>query len=306
VPGVITYKKSKRKIMAQDDEQDGTSSSAHRNKIPFRLLAPQAFVSFMDSLSYMVTAPSLIFYVTSQGGSYEAYGIIMSIFSFSSFCFKPVLGYWCDKAGGKFRAPYLSTLAISSIGGLVYFCASLFPPGYVAIGMILAGRFLGGMGAANQTLGFTYVAQVVDRKIMTEASAILSLTRIVGLAIAPALNIFLDMIDATIYIGSYPLTLTPLNSVGLFLFFGNLSSLAFIYYTLDEPPPMKKQASSSSNENDDEVVDEGSSKFWESVFCIEILVLLFAVFTMNASWCCYCCCCLGKMNFDVTSPPSQN
>jgi MFS family permease len=208
----------------------------------------------------------------------------MSIFSFSSFCFKPVLGYWCDKSGGKFRAPYLSTLAISSLGGLVYFGASLCSPGFVAIGMILTGRFLGGMGAANQTLGFTYVAQVIDRRIMTQASAMLSMTRIAGLAIAPALNIFLDMIDTTIYIGSFSLQLTPLNSVGLFLFLGNLSSLAFIYYTLEEPPPMKKQDnSSSSNENDDEIVDEGNPKFWKSVFCIEILVSLFAVFTMNAS-----------------------
>lgn len=260
--------------MAQDEESP---------QIPFRLLAPQAFVSFMASLSYMVTAPSLIFYVTGQGGSYEAYGVIMSIFSFSSFCFNPILGYWCDKSGGKFRAPYLSTLAISSLGGLVYFAASLVPPGYFAIGMILAGRFLGGMGAANQTLGFTYVAHVIDRKILTQASALLSVTRIAGMAIAPALNIFLGMINTTIYIGSYPLELTPFNSVGLFLFFGNVCTFAMIYYGLEEPRPMKKQA--SKHEGDKEKVDEGNPKFWESVFCIEILVPLLAVFSMNVSRC---------------------
>ena len=64
--------------------------------IPYRLLAPLALVGLTDAISYMVTAPSIVFYVLANVGSYEAYGIILSSYSFSAFLFKPILGYWCD------------------------------------------------------------------------------------------------------------------------------------------------------------------------------------------------------------------
>ena len=45
--------------------------------VPYRLLLPQAFVGLVDSISFMIIAPSLVFYVLQQGGTKEQYGIIL-------------------------------------------------------------------------------------------------------------------------------------------------------------------------------------------------------------------------------------
>ena len=52
-------------------------------------------------------------------------GIIMSVFSFSSFCFKPVVGYWSDKEG--FRIPYFVSITLAILGGFLYVLASALP-----------------------------------------------------------------------------------------------------------------------------------------------------------------------------------
>lgn len=121
-------------------------------EIPLRLLAPLAITGLMDSISYMVTAPSIVFYVLANGGSYESYGIILSSFSFSAFLFKPILGYWCDRSK-KYRLPYIVSLSVASLGGLTYFLASYFDDSRTALALILLGRLLGGVGQANSTLG---------------------------------------------------------------------------------------------------------------------------------------------------------
>jgi hypothetical protein len=45
--------------------------------VPYRLLLPQALVGLVDSISFMIIAPSLVFYVLQQGGTKEQYGIIL-------------------------------------------------------------------------------------------------------------------------------------------------------------------------------------------------------------------------------------
>ena len=123
-----------------------------------------AVIGLVDSISYMAVAPSLIFYVFQVGGTKEQYGLMMSAFSFASFCGKPIYGLWVDKSGNKFRVPYFASFAIAILGALLYFVANAFvanPP--VALGLILIGRLLSGIGAANQTLGYAYIASVVPQ-----------------------------------------------------------------------------------------------------------------------------------------------
>ena len=150
----------------------------------YRLLVPQCLVGLVDAISFMVVAPSIIFYVLAMGGSKEQYGLILSIFSFASFSFKPILGYWCDQSS-CFRAPYLSSIAVAALGGGIYFLASAFSSS-VALPLLAFSRFLGGMGAANSTLGFTYVAQLVPRKQMTKANAALARSSSTAAASCPA------------------------------------------------------------------------------------------------------------------------
>ena len=139
--------------------------------------------------------------VLANGGSYEMYGIILSSYSFSAFLFKPVLGYWCDKYK-CFRTPYIVSISVAALGGLVYFMASSFDSPNISMALILLGRLMGGVGQANSTLGFTYIAQVVDKAYLTQASALLSMVRVLGMVAAPGFNVFLKNIDTTISVGS--------------------------------------------------------------------------------------------------------
>lgn len=168
------------------------------------LLFPQALVGFIDAVSLMIVLPSLIFYVQRAGGTKEQYGVVCSAFALASFAFKPVLGYWSDAAGNKFRAPYLTSMAVAAAGGLLYFLSSLFE-GRSAMGLLLVGRLLGGCGAANNSLGYTYIARVVPQDEMTRASSILSMVRIFGMSVAPGFNALLSKVNLNLAVGPWHL-----------------------------------------------------------------------------------------------------
>ena len=160
-----------------------TSSGAPSEKTTaeyYWLLLPQALTGLVDSISFMVVSPSVIFYVRALGGTKEQYGVILSAFSFASFLCKPCLGYWCDRSGYKFRAPYLASLIAAMLGGILYFAASGASSPHVAIATVFLGRLLGGVGAANSTLGFTYIAQMIPHDKMTKFSTVLSMMRVLG------------------------------------------------------------------------------------------------------------------------------
>lgn len=148
----------------------------------------------------MAVAPSLIFYVNEVGGTKEQYGIIMSAFSFASFCFKPIYGQWVDSSGNKYRIPYSVSFTAAMVGNLIYFAAILLPHQQgtaAAVYGLLVGRFLAGVGAANNTLGYSYTATVLPPDRQTTINVLLSMTRILGMALGPFVNLFLGEIDTT-------------------------------------------------------------------------------------------------------------
>lgn len=227
-------------------------------------------------VSHMVVAPSIIFYVLENGGTKEQYGIILSAFSFASFCGKPFLGYWSDKRG--FRLPYLSTLSLAAVGGFLYLVAASYNERNAVL-LILASRLLGGIGAASGTLGFAYLAKVVPHEEQTQVNSLLSMMRIIGLASGPGINVFLARIDTT----WFALHIGPLNSVGLILMGSNILAMSVIYFLLDEP------GMDNSVQLSDLSVTSDSDKigFWKSVrslIRVEILVPMFAIFSFNAAF----------------------
>mmetsp|Transcript_18492 Transcript_18492/g.23812 ORF Transcript_18492/g.23812 Transcript_18492/m.23812 type:complete len:567 (+) Transcript_18492:189-1889(+) len=269
--------------------------------IDYRLLTPQILIGLVDAMSYMVVSPSIVFYILESGGTYEQYGIILSVFSFASFVFKPVLGYWCDASGGTYRKPYLTSIAIAIVGGMLYFCASIFVTTETtegestassdgmttAIVLIFLGRLLGGMGAANQTLGFAYIAQVIDKENLTKASAVLSMVRVFGMVVAPGLNVFLNNVDTEIHLGGTTVKLTPLNSVGLLLVGGNLLGFLAIYFLLEEPPTKiakPQQRSSVIEKGDDNDKSNSISNMVSALASLDIFIPLLSVFTLNANF----------------------
>jgi len=210
--------------------------------VDYSLLYPQAVVGFVDAISLMIVLPSLVFYVRQAGGTQAQYGIICSSFAFASFTFKPILGYWSDRTGNRFRTPYLTSIAIATTGAFLYFSASLFSPSNTAVTMILVGRLLGGCGAANNSLGYTYITQVIEQRHMTRAGAMLSMVRVFGMTIAPGFNALLSKIRFEIpnpftfrEDGGTLFEIDHLNVVGLVLVLGNLLGFVTIMYGLKEP-----------------------------------------------------------------------
>jgi len=237
----------------------------------YLLLLPQAVVGLVDAISFMVVGPSVVFYVYSIGGTKEDYGIVLAAFSFASFLFKPVYGQWCDSLGYKFRAPYMASLSAACMGGLVYFGASLLT-GRLAVYALIASRFLGGMGGANSTLSFTYVAQVIPHEKMTEFTTLFSMMRILGMTLAPFVNVLLKDVNATMY----GFALTPLNTVGLFLAASNALSLVIAYWKLEEPPESTKPGPSP--------VGTTKKEIWQTSWTLAIILPIINIFWMNANF----------------------
>ena len=245
-----------------------------------RFLFTLALVSTVDSISYMIVTPSLVFYVLECGGTQEQYGLILSIFSFASFCGKPILGYWVDAAGNKYRAPYMTSISLAAFGAFLYFVASAFRSPFIAVGLIFCGRFFGGFGAANQALGFAYLASAVPPEKQTVTSSLLSSVRIIGMAAGPGFNVLLARVNRTFSIANYTFHLTRLNSVGLFLMAGNLLTLLLVYVLLEEPPEREKRHKPvpTSHRREDKL------KHLKAFCCIEILLPVYTLFATNTSF----------------------
>ena len=265
-------------------------------------LVALALIQLVDSISYMVVAPSIVFYVLQVGGTMDQYGLILSTFSFASFIGKPILGMWLDARGNKFRIPYIVSISLSTIGGIVYFLAATIGSANptIAVGMIFLGRLLNGFGAANQALGFAYLASVVEPDQMTQTSSVLSLTRIIGMASGPGFNVLLAKVAWSLPIFGITIEIDSLNSVGLFLATCNIIALMVVWLFLEEPPTKKKHVSISDPTASSSIRGEEQHGLLESLCCIEILLPVFTIFVINSSFqlyvlhtskvCTYCLC----------------
>ncbi len=245
-----------------------------------------SLIGLVDSISYMAVAPSLIFYVLQVGGNKEMYGIIMSAFSFASFCGKPLYGIWVDQAGNKFRTPYITSFLLAILGAMLYFLGNSALSPQTALGMIIVGRLLSGLGGANQALGFAYIASVVPQHQQTRTSTILSMTRIIGMATGPAVNLLLSHINATFTIGPFTLVVNPLNSVGLLLAFGNLLAMICVIFFLEEPPPKENKIPKVllAMGGGGGTPTSRRSSFWEAILNIEIVLPVIILLVVNSSF----------------------
>ena len=219
-----------------------------------------------------------------MGGTTQQYGYILSAFSFASFCAKPVLGTWTDVSGNKFRAPYLVSILMATLGGFLYFYASAFQ-GITAVALIMAGRVLGGFGAANAALGFAYLASVVPHEEQTRVNSLLSMTRIIGMAAGPGFNVLLKDINTTIALGRTSLKVDSLNSVGFFLMASNLLAMLAVFLLLKEPGPRLKTGLSTVSADCSEGECVGSRwDFIKMFFAVDIVLPIFTIFVVNSNF----------------------
>ena len=277
--------------------QEGQATKAKEQPVSRHIMAIEKYlvaltvVGIVDAISYMVVTPSLVFYVLENGGTKDQYGLIMSSFSFASFCTKPIIGFGSDHFG--FRAPFVISLLIALLGGVVYMFASALPSGNVAVGAIFAARLLGGVGGANSALGYAYTARTIPPEKQTSVNSLLSLCRILGMAIGPGVNIFIAKVD--IPIGN-KWGLNSLNSVGLILVICNIIAIASVLFLLEEPQKKDEGGVEGKEAGDDEtppklddsVSSSSPSRAWNDIllsfFSVDILVPMLSIFSFNASF----------------------
>jgi MFS family permease len=216
------------------------------------------------------------------------YGLIMSVFSFASFCGNPFYGIWVDKGGNKFRTPYIASFLLAIFGAILFFFGNAAPSPSSAVAMIFVGRLFSGLGGANQSLGFAYLASVVPLEQQTKTSTILSMMRIIGMTSGPLVNLLLSKINTTFSLFGFQMAIDPLNSVGLVLAMGNLLTLSCVVLFLDEPPQKEKKiqnvlASSVGG------APSRQMSIWDGILKIEILLPIFTLLVVNSSFQLYVC-----------------
>eukprot|EP00985_Skeletonema_marinoi_P018896 scaffold10698_cov213-Skeletonema_marinoi.AAC.3 len=231
-----------------------------------------ATLGLVDSISFMIVAPSLAFYVEKLGGSQDAYGFILAVYSFASFCGKPILGRWSDAQG--FLVPYMISISLSNLGGLLYAVAPAFTS--TQLTLVALGRILGGLGRANSALGFAYVARALPASERTSVTAILGGVQMIGMAIAPLFSALL----ANVKFDLCGIQFDNLNSVGLVLFVINFLSQVLVYFLLPDLAPNNSDEASDQDDKESEW-----SKMLRFICTIPHIGIPFlTIFTFNFNW----------------------
>lgn len=256
-----------------------------------------ATLGLVDSISFMIVAPSLAFYVEKLGGSQDVYGFILAVYSFASFCGKPILGRWSDSQG--FQVPYMISITLSIVGGLLYAIAPAFLPvqsstthqnqQHLALQLVALGRILGGLGRANSALGFAYVARALPASERTPATAILGGIQMIGMAIGPLFSALLADVDFNLC----GIHFDNLNSVGLVLLVINFISQVIVYALLPDLPPYvnnntNSDEASDHNQKDDDDDDKKESEWLKMLRFIfrmpHIGIPFLTIFVFNFNW----------------------
>ena len=191
-------------------------------------------INVIDVIAYSIVTPSLIFYVVELGGTKEQYGMILSSSFLSSLIMMPIYGKWIDSNGNHYLPAYNTSFVFGFLGAVLYFGARMVPTTAHhsshynwAVGMIFAGAFMNGMGAASRTLAYSYVATAIPRDQQRTTLTIMSMTRSFGMILGPIINAFVSNINNTFFvIGTSATSITiPIdryNVVGLVLALGQV------------------------------------------------------------------------------------
>ena len=151
--------------------------------IPRASLGLVYFTSFLSSIQYAILMPTVWEYVQLCGGTKFFLGMVLSAFSLSQTLFFAVLGRWSDRRA--MREPFFASFVLGVIGNTVYGLA-----GYEkSLTVMMAGRLVSGMGAANTGLVAAYIARAAPPEQRTKLLGINQMVIFVGILCGPAMAI---------------------------------------------------------------------------------------------------------------------
>jgi hypothetical protein len=106
------------------------------------------------------------------------------------------------------------------------------------------------------------------------------MVRVVGMALAPALNAAVAWIHADVTIGGYTVHVNPLNAVGLLLAAGNALGFLTLHFLFHEPSDMAKPSAELNSAYE----RPGGLAFWLQILRFDIMVPLFSTIVLNANY----------------------
>lgn len=135
-------------------------------------------ITFLSSVCFSIVLPSICFYIENKLHQPQSYvGWAVAVNSIGSFLASPLFGYWVDRRST--REVLLCTLIIMVIGNIMYSLAT-------NLWMLLAGRFIVGVAAANYAVAQTYLSYATTEQNRTKVMALNSAATVLGFIIGPA------------------------------------------------------------------------------------------------------------------------
>mmetsp|Transcript_7088 Transcript_7088/g.14249 ORF Transcript_7088/g.14249 Transcript_7088/m.14249 type:complete len:548 (-) Transcript_7088:74-1717(-) len=245
--------------------------------------AALTFLGFVDAVEYGVVMPSLFTYLlrlddgtrSDRDINYQ-YGLIIAIFSLASLASKPLIGYLADKRPYKETIIWSTMIAI--IGNLLYFSAdyfvNMFGDHRHAFVYLLTARILAGVGCANTSLVFSFVARTVPGERRTKYMTILSMGKIFGFLLGPGLNLITAHMKFTF--GNFHVD--EYNAPGLFVALVLLALIALLFGVLEEPPSYDINAVGRS---ESEIAQLGSVWHLYRLMSLPVLLSFLNIFYYN-------------------------
>jgi len=143
---------------------------------------------------------------------------------------------------------------VATVGNILYFSTLFLVENVTGEGnsapfwWLLSCRILAGVGCANTSLTFAYVARTVEANQRTQKMTTLSLVKITGMLMGPGFNAITAKIDFSI--GNFKID--EYNSPGAVVAVFQVAALIFVSLVLKEPPPYDESNLGQSREGVDQ------------------------------------------------------
>ncbi|HEU5349765.1 MAG TPA: MFS transporter [Ktedonobacterales bacterium] len=148
-----------------------------------------ALVVLVDITGFGLILPLLPFWAERLGANPFEVGLILTVYAVAQFLFTPVLGVLSDRFGR--RPVILISLLIEALGFALTALAGTLP-------LLLAARFIGGLGASNIGSAQAVVADVTAPKDRARGMGMIGAAIGVGFVVGPALGGVLAGIGSTV------------------------------------------------------------------------------------------------------------
>lgn len=155
----------------------------NKGKIWTRDFVLICFANFFIFLGFQMTLPTLPLFIKELGGSDQAIGLVVGIFTFSSLIFRPYAGKILETKGRQFVYMLGLTLFVISLGAIAF---------VTSIGLLLTMRIMQGAGFGFSTTATgTIATDLIPPKRRGEGMGYFGLSGNLALAMGPALGLTL-------------------------------------------------------------------------------------------------------------------